>query len=366
MNLKLKIFLQVFSSVIISGVLAAGAVVGLSIYKLQANMSTSSNAYELMQVDSDSELEVPDTLPTDFYILLLGVDSNESRENGEESKIYAGSFRSDSIIVAHVNTDTQSISLLSLERDIKTDIDGYSGDYKLNAAYALGGVDLMMTEAEELVGVDISYYAIVDMDGLSDIIDSVGGVEVDVEAAFYDTKLEAGIDTAGVQTLDGESALVYCRSRYAWTDGDFARARHQRQVLQAIANKVMTGADVMSLYSAAETLSQNVATNLQIAQLYELAVKMMGIDTTNNIYSSMTPTVSASEDGVSYQEIDKTQWSTVLSDFIANDGGASRIAAEEAANANTNANSNSTSTNSNSNTSTSTSNSNKNSNKNTT
>lgn len=325
--MKLKFFLKMFLSSLTSIVLCGCALVGLTVYKLNANMTTSSNAQALLQQSDDSkEPEAPDTLPKDFYMLLLGVDSSENRESGDEAKLYGGAFRSDTIIVAHINTDEKQVSLCSLERDIKTDIDGHPGDYKLNAAYALGGVDLMKTEASELVGVDIPYYAVVDMDGMSEIIDSLGGVDVDVEDAFFDEQMQQGIAQKGIQTLNGADALVYCRSRHAWAEGDFARARHQRQVIQAIAKKVMSGADAWSLYNMANTLSTKITTNMPITQLFELAMKMRGLDTDNSIHSMMTPTVSLPIDGVSYQQLDETKWKDVLKDFMNNDGGASRTA----------------------------------------
>lgn len=291
-----------------------------SVLHLMDNMTTSDTARALMQqTDFQSKApEIPDTLPNDFYMLLLGVDSSEQRENGEEAQFYNGSFRSDTIIVAHVNLDEKKVALCSLERDIKTIIDGFEDDgyYKLNAAYALGGVDLMRLEAEQLTGVQIPYYAIVDMDGLTEIIDSFGGIEVDVERDFWDEQLMDGIQQGGVQVLNGQQAVLYSRSRYAWDEGDFARARHQRDVLKALANKIMSGSDnLFELYGAAETISTRVATNFTFPEIFEIAAKMRGMDTSSNIYSMMTPTIGVYEDGVSYQEMDEAAWTEMLNQF---------------------------------------------------
>lgn len=331
-------FKAIFAA-IFACVLAAGLYVACSFSSIMFNMTASPNAMALAQIPagaapaaSDSVAPAAptysDTLPEDFYIMLLGVDSSENRKNGDEAELYEGdAFRSDTIMLAHVNTNTKKISLCSFHRDIETDIDGYGPGYKLNAAYALGGAPLMQRELEELTGLksgDIPYYAIVDMDGLRSIIDSVGGVEVDVEAPFHDDFLNDGIDKAGVQNLNGEKALVYARSRHAWDDmgygdGDRVRARHQRDVLKALAKK-FSGQDMFSLLNSAETISHFVSTNLSASQIFELAGKMHDINAERDIYSMMTPTTSDYIDETYYENIDEAQWKYVLKDLKSNTG----------------------------------------------
>ena len=143
-------------SVLMAIVLCFGAYVGGTLLLISQNMTTSHNALALLQVsDADAppikEPEIPNTLPNDFYVMLLGVDSDENRANGDEAAYFEGAFRSDTIIVAHVNLLTKKVSLLSLERDIKTEIYGYGNDttYKLNAAYAYEGPDRAVHDVEE-------------------------------------------------------------------------------------------------------------------------------------------------------------------------------------------------------------------------
>lgn len=317
-----KTILKIIAGIIPAIIVCVLCFIGGSISHLMTNMTTSESAQALQQI-ADIETEpkqpdVPDSLPSDFYMLLLGVDSSEQRENGEEAQFFNGSFRSDTIIVAHVDLEDKKVALCSLERDIKTIIDGYEDDgyNKLNAAYALGGVDLMKSEAEDLIDEPIPYYAIVDMDGLTEMIDAFGGVDVDVEREFWDTQLEDGIAQGGMQTLNGQQAVLYSRSRYAWDEGDFARARHQRDVLKALASKILaSGDDLFSLYGAAETISTRIATNFTFPDLFEIAAKMRGMNAQTDIYSMMTPTIGEYVDGVSYQVLDEEQWDEMLYDF---------------------------------------------------
>lgn len=319
-------------ALVMSALLAGGLYIMLTVMSISNNMLHSENAQRLVQASDvmgqgsvvPDESVIPDTLPDDFYVLLLGVDSDENRSVGDDAWMFENVFRSDSIILAHVNTTKQKVSLCSFHRDLITKIDGSSGYDKLNSAYALGGEPLMKQKVKQLTGVDsIPYYAIVDMDGLRAIIDSVGGIEVDVEDSFYDTEIEQGLDEAGLQTLDGEKALIYARSRHAWDEkgqiGDTARARHQREVLQALAEK-FSAQDMIGLLKSAETVSHYVSTNLDLKQMFEIAGKMKGFDASENIYSYMTPTGGLYLDDTWFEVLQEKKWGKILADFLANDG----------------------------------------------
>ena len=321
----LKTVLKMMFSTLIAFALCGVAFIAGSLFQINQNMSIPVNAQALWGLadkgeDTQVVPEVPDELPNDFYVLLLGVDSDENRENGDEAQYFNGAFRTDTIIVAHVTISTKKVTLCSLERDIKISIDGEP--YKLNAAYLIGGVPMMKEYAEDIMGVKIQYCAAVDMGGLTSIIDSVGGVDVDVEDAFWDEQLQDGLEQGGMQHLDGAQAVMYCRSRYAWLEGDFARGRHQRQVLQALASKVMQK-DLVGLFQFANDLTNPehplVVTDLPAAQLFELAAKMQGMNPTTDMYSMMTPTITQEgEDGTSYQVLNENAWEVMRKQFIYN------------------------------------------------
>jgi LCP family protein required for cell wall assembly len=175
--------------------------------------------------------------------LLLGSDSRDPENDG-------GS-RSDTIIVMHVSKDRSAAQLISIPRDtwvhIPKSADGRHGntDAKINAAFAWGGTPLMVQAVEDYTKVRIDHVALVDFAGFKEIVDALGGVEVDVETAFTSThslnKNSIRRFEAGVQTMDGAAALDYARERYAFKDGDFARIRHQQQVIKAILNKAVSG-----------------------------------------------------------------------------------------------------------------------------
>jgi LCP family protein required for cell wall assembly len=176
-------------------------------------------------------------------LLILGSDTRDPENTG-------GS-RSDTIILAHLPKGRQSAQLISIPRDtwvfVPKSKDGQHGgrEAKINAAFAWGGIPLTVQTVEKYTGVRIDNVALVDFAGFAEIVDALGGVEIEVEEAFTSTHslLPGGRREfkAGRQTMDGAMALDYARERYAFADGDFARIRHQQQVIKAILDKAVSG-----------------------------------------------------------------------------------------------------------------------------
>ncbi len=175
-------------------------------------------------------------------ILILGSDTRDPANTD-------GS-RSDTIIIAHLPKDRASAQLISIPRDTWVHVpkskDGQRGgrDAKINAAYAWGGVPMMVQTVEKFTGVRIDHVAIIDFSGFKEIVDALGGVEITVEQSFTSTHslLPGGRRefTKGRQVMDGAQALDYARERYAFRDGDFTRIRHQQQVIRAILDKAVS------------------------------------------------------------------------------------------------------------------------------
>ncbi|MEU0153517.1 LCP family protein [Micromonospora fulviviridis] len=185
------------------------------------------------------EARPPVTATGAMNIMILGSDSRDPESTG-------GS-RSDTIIVAHLPKDRKSAQLISIPRDTWVHVprskDGQHGDRdaKINAAYAWGGVPLMVQTVEEFTRVRIDHVAIVDFAGFKEIIDALGGVNISSDREFKSIHPPFRTFTKGVQHMDGEAALDYSRQRKQFPDGDFARIRHQQQVIKAILDKAASG-----------------------------------------------------------------------------------------------------------------------------
>ncbi len=278
----------------------------------ETNKKLAGNGVQINVAD-----KTPDTLPDDFYMLLLGVDSDAERD---ASGAFNGTYRSDTIMLAHINTKNGKMALTSFHRDLKVQIAGRKGYDKLNAAYAYGGVDMMKNTISNLTGIDdIPYYAVINMDGLEGIVDAVGGIEVNVPFTFRDSYLNGeGLD-AGEQTINGHQALIFARSRHAYDnvgegDGDSYRAKNQREVIRALGKKA-SQSNYLQLLNIANTASKNVATNMSVEQMAELASKMGKTDIMDNMISMITPTTSLYENKIWYEALDTAKWQLTLKAF---------------------------------------------------
>ena len=134
--------------------------------------------------------------PTGMDILVLGSDKRPTNE-GEET-------RSDTVILVHADPDEDYLSMLSLPRDLRVEVPGH-GIEKLNAAYAQGGPELTIQTVEQLTQVDIEEYVEVDFQAFSDIVDSLGGVYLDIDRRYYNDNPEFELIkiSPGYQLLDG-------------------------------------------------------------------------------------------------------------------------------------------------------------------
>lgn len=172
-------------------------------------------------------------------ILILGSDSRDPAST-------SGS-RTDTIILAHLSGDRAGAQLISIPRDTWVSVprskDGRRGgrDAKINAAFAWGGVPLMVQTVERFTGVRIDNVALIDFAGFEQIIDAVGGIDINVEQGFTSIHPPHRRFSEGTQHVGGAAALDYARERYAFRDGDFARIRHQQEVMKAILDKAASG-----------------------------------------------------------------------------------------------------------------------------
>lgn len=202
-------------------------------------------------------------------IVLFGVDSR----NGVLTK---GTL-SDSIIIASINLETNDVKLCSVYRDTYLNLsnDKYG---KCNSAYSYGGAEQAMKMLNMNLDLDIKDFVTIGFDGLTQVIDDIGGVYLDVDDeelrhinSYQETMAqEMGVNytpvtTTGYQLLNGLQATAYCRIRYK-TGNDFARAASQREVIEAIVDKVKT-MDLEPLIRVAHDVSQNVYTSLSMDEI---------------------------------------------------------------------------------------------------
>ena len=228
--------------------------------------------YETIQAANDSysqlergdKSELRDTAVTfgkePVSILLLGVEDYASGGTGG---------RADTILVATFNPDEKTMNLLSIPRDTKVYIPSKDKNGKINGSFN-NGVDSTIETVEKFLEIPIDYYATVNFDGFKDVIDEIGGVNVDVPFDFWeytDTEPRKKIYfKEGLMHLNGEQALAYARMRKQDPQGDFGRNDRQKQIITSAIDSLISPKNILKIDDIASKVSKNLETNIKASQ----------------------------------------------------------------------------------------------------
>ncbi|MFD2662078.1 LCP family protein, partial [Paenibacillus thailandensis] len=207
-------------------------------------------------------------------ILLLGGDSRKKDE------IHSA----DSLMIVSIDPATKKVKLLSILRDTYVKIPGY-GEDRISKAITMGGSSLAMRTVEEWAGIPIQYYVYMNLPGFINLIDVIGGIDIEVEkdmnyvdsnddpTSIYQIHLKKGY-----QHLDGIKALQYVRFRHD-AYGDFARTERQRNLLKAVAEELKTKTTITEIPKLIEAIGLYVETNLNVDDMIKLSKLGFEIDT---------------------------------------------------------------------------------------
>lgn len=202
--------------------------------------------------------------------LIVGSDSREGMSKKQQRDLHTGGAagkRTDSMILLHVGSN--GTTAVSLPRDSWVTIPPFTGTSgkhyntythnKLNAAYAEDGGSLLVRTVEYNTGLKIDHYAEIGFGGFAQIVDAVGGVDMDIKKPFKDHYSGADFQ-AGEQTLNGKQALAYVRTRHAFGASDLDRTKNQQKFLSALANQTATPSTVLNPFRLYPTLSAGLDT----------------------------------------------------------------------------------------------------------
>lgn len=306
---------------IIVGLLAAGAVYGYSLYSIIKNSITDKSSQH-SAIEQIARIIVPEIQKVNgeendrINVLLLG-------EGGVD---YPGGTLTDTIMIASIQPSTKKVTLISIPRDLVVPIPPENlktANYlKINSVLVHGDMAMEDKIMKMLTGLDINYYVQVDFDGFKDVIDAVGGVDVNVERAFTGDygvdqlegscpankkhSLEDGLYcmesfSAGVQHMTGYTALMYSRIRkvpsgYDQTEGtDFARAARQQKVIAAFKEKVFNLGTLLNPTEVSNLLTavgKHASTDMEVWEMLrigELVKDVKQEDITNVVLDSKNP-----------------------------------------------------------------------------
>ncbi|HDX9578494.1 TPA: LCP family protein [Bacillus pseudomycoides] len=239
--------------------------------------SSLMGIYSGMQHDK-SKLRTEDVEITKkpFSLLIMGIeDYATGGQNG----------RTDSLMFATINPNSQKVSLMSIPRDSRVTIAGLDKKDKINAAHAYGGEKMTKDTVENFLKVPVDHYVKLDFKGFKGIVDAVGGVTVDVPFDFWersDVNYYKKIEfKKGQQHLNGEEALAYVRMRKQDPNGDFGRAARQRQVLAAVVHELNSASTVFKINDLAKAIGKYVKTDIPVSDGLALYKKFSGFDPAN-------------------------------------------------------------------------------------
>lgn len=278
----LLIFLGIFTAI--------GLFVGWQVYRdIQAS---TDDMYTPSEYEQKRETPVVVDEGTEaFSILLLGIDT------GDMGRLEQG--RSDTMMIMTVNPETKKTTLVSIPRDTYTEIIGRGTMDKINHAYAFGGTSMSVNTVQNLFDIPIDYYISVNMEGLQQIVDSVGGITVTPHLTFE----QGGYSFVnGQQTqMNGNMALEYSRMRYEDPNGDYGRQERQREVVQSAIRKMASVDSVLNYRAVLNTLSANMQTNLKFDDMVDAFTKYNSA--INTIEQEQLSGTGRLQDGIYYEFI---------------------------------------------------------------
>jgi len=251
---------------IVTGVLIGLVLLGLggyAYYLYDTAKDAVNDMHEKVETDKPKPVitgKKKDLKP--ISILLLGVDEREGDRG-----------RSDTMIVVAIDPKSEKMLMFNIPRDTRTEIIGKGYEDKINHAYAFGGTQMAMDTAEHFLDTSLDYYVKVNMESFRDIVNAVGGVEVDNPKAF---DYQGYSFPAGKQELNGTEALAYSRMRYEDTKGDLGRNDRQRQIITSIINKGANVSSITKFDNILDILGENVKTNMTFDEMKKIQKNYKG------------------------------------------------------------------------------------------
>ncbi|WP_019851117.1 LCP family protein [Desulfitobacterium sp. PCE1] len=293
---KKSAFRRLGLALVVMVLLVGGILLGFSEFSMSKSKPLPGN-----QALTEEELK------NRISVLLIGADQRP----GEKS------FNTDTIILATIDPKSARVSLLSIPRDTRVSIPGHK-DIKINGVAPLTDLENLVDVVSDLVGIPISGYIQTNFNGFKKIIDTLGGITVDVEKNMY---YETGDDEdgyinlkKGLQKLDGSKALQYARFRNDAL-GDISRTARQQVVLKAVAGEMLKLSTLPKLPWLIPQLNEAVNTNLQLGDMLKIAktaVKFKDVE----IHTQTLPGSFHDMNGISYWDVDPEEVREVVSNLL--------------------------------------------------
>ncbi|WP_077302633.1 LCP family protein [Virgibacillus pantothenticus] len=288
-----KLWLKIPLAIILVLILGAGGY-AFSIYN---NAKSTVNDKINEPIDTiDTKVAKKKVKATEsLNILLLGIDQRDGDRG-----------RSDALVVLSLNPKEDTMQLVSIPRDTRAMIAGKGIEDKINHAYAYGGADMAVATVESFLDIDLDYYVRMNMEGLEELVDQLGTIEVDNEVEWDDGKYNF---TKGPVALDGDKTMHFVRMRKQDPAGDFGRTERQRKVIEGIIDQGARVGSVNKINGVIDVLGNNMATNMDFDDMKELLFGYT--DVRKNVNSYMMQGSGTKIEGVYYYMVPEEEVSKV-------------------------------------------------------
>lgn len=267
----------------------------------------------LVPREKEGDIETTFSSEDVLNILLLGVDQREDE-----------AARADTIILASLDLQEKEIYLLSIPRDTRMELAGRGTITKVNHAHAFGGIDLTVKTVEKFLDMPVHYYVETNFQGFSKIIDTLGGITLNVEQTMYKPEEEINLKP-GLQKLNGYDALAYVR----WRDdgrADIGRIERQQKFFKAVMDQSMKFSTIWKIPDLLEEINKQVKTDLNVQKMITMANKFKDLQNIE-LKTSTVPGDADTIEGVSYWVADQKGLTKILEDIY--DEGAAATTAKK-------------------------------------
>ena len=296
-----KIFLIIFGivAVLVIGVVGIGAKLYMD---LSGSIQKTYESVERSQDEKKRENPVDLKKQESFSVLLMGIDT------GDLGRVDQG--RSDTMMVATVSPEDQQTTIVSIARDTYVDIVGHGMKDKINHAYAFGGPAMSMDTVQKYLDIPVDHYISINMAGLKELVDAVGGIEVNNDLTFSQDNYDF---TIGKITLDGDQALAYSRMRHEDPNGDYGRQERQRKIVEGIAKKVLSFDGVSKYQDILSAVESNMKTDMSFDNMRTIALDYR--DAFKTIKQDQLKGEGFMQDGISYQRVSEEELNRVQTEL---------------------------------------------------
>ena len=309
---KMSSWLKVILILILIIIVAGGILIGKLVSDKFSKINFKDIDEEDLEINEDLQSEIEGLSKKDYdkviNILLLGSDSKDMDDT------YGGN--SDAMIIVSINPKYKSIKLISIPRDTAANIDGVENRYKINYAFAKGKEQLALKTVNKTFDLNLKEYVTINISAMYDIINELGGVEVNVTQdevkwineyvdMFYEFsgKPTQKVTKSGKITLTGEQAASYVKERKSGTSnkssehGDYGRTRRQRDVFISMLNKIASGTP-SEISSNIDLILKQITTNVNVSKYMTMLPEFISNkdEYLNNITSVMLPSLDYSNE----------------------------------------------------------------------